>query len=38
LEIFSENDPGTPITRSMDNATLQRIWGDMEPYRRAKVN
>jgi hypothetical protein len=36
LEIFSENDPGTPITRSIDSATLQRIWGDMEPYRRAK--
>jgi hypothetical protein len=38
LEIFSENDPGTPITRPIDSATIVRIWGDMEPYRRARGN
>jgi S1-C subfamily serine protease len=36
LEIFTENHPGTPITRSIDSATLERIWADMEPYRRGK--
>lgn len=36
LEIFSDKDPGTPITLSVDSATVERIWGDMEPYRRAQ--
>jgi hypothetical protein len=36
LEIFSENAPGTPITSSVDGATVERIWADMEPYRRTK--
>jgi hypothetical protein len=36
LEIFSQNAPRTPITRSVDSATVERIWADMEPYRGAK--
>jgi len=36
LEIFSEKDPSTPITRPVDRATVERIWVDMEPYRRAR--
>jgi hypothetical protein len=36
LEIFSENAPGTPIIRSVDGATVERIWADMEPYREKK--
>jgi hypothetical protein len=36
LEIFSENAPGTPIIRSVDSATVERIWADMEPYRETK--
>jgi S1-C subfamily serine protease len=36
LEIFSENDPGTPIIQPVDSATVQRIWVDMEPYRLAQ--
>ena len=36
LEIFSESAPRTPITRSVDSATVDRIWADMEPYRRTK--
>jgi len=36
LEIFSENAPHTPITRSVDSATVERIWADMEPYRGTK--
>jgi S1-C subfamily serine protease len=36
VEIFSENAPGKPITSSVDGATVERIWADMEPYRRTK--
>jgi len=36
LEIFSENAPHTPITRSVKSATVERIWADMEPYRGTK--
>ena len=36
LEIFSEHAPRTPISRSLDSATVERIWADMEPYRETK--
>ena len=36
LEIFSENAPRIPIIRSVNTATVERIWGDMEPYRGTK--
>ena len=36
LEIFSESAPRTPIRRSLDSATVERIWADMEPYRQTK--
>jgi hypothetical protein len=36
LEIFSENAPHTPITRSIKPSTVERIWADMEPYRGMK--
>ena len=36
LEIFSEKDPSTPIVRSVDSAIVERIWADMEPYRRVQ--
>jgi len=36
LEIFSEKDPSTPIIQSVDSATVERIWIDLEPYRRAR--
>lgn len=36
LEIFSENAPSTPISRSLDSVTVERIWADMEPYRLTK--
>jgi len=37
LEIFSENAPNIAITTSVDRATVERIWTDMEPYRGAKA-
>jgi len=36
LEIFSDNAPHMPISRSLDSATVERIWADMEPYRGMK--
>jgi S1-C subfamily serine protease len=35
LEIYSEKDPGTPETRPVDPATVQRVWSDFEPFRQA---
>jgi len=35
LEIFSEKDPKTPVTKSLDADTIQRVWNDFEPYRKA---
>lgn len=36
LEIFSEKDPNTPITQPVETATVERVWADFEPYRKAK--
>jgi len=36
LEIFSEKDPNAPITKPIDAATVDRVWADFEPYRRAQ--
>jgi S1-C subfamily serine protease len=35
LEIFSEKDPTTPLTKVLDPGTVQRIWDDFAPYRAA---
>ena len=35
LQIFSEKDPNTPITKTLDAETIQRVWNDFEPYRKA---
>ena len=35
LEIYSEKDPGTPESRPVDPATVQRVWNDFEPFRQA---
>ena len=36
LEIFSEKDPNTPLTRPIEQATVDRIWADFEAYRKAQ--
>jgi S1-C subfamily serine protease len=36
LEIYSEKEPNTPLTRPIDPATVDRVWADFEPYRKAK--
>ena len=35
LEIFSEKDPNTPFTKTLDAETVNRVWNDFEPYRKA---
>jgi hypothetical protein len=35
VEIFSERDPNAPVSRTIDGATVQRVWADFEAYRRA---
>ena len=35
LEIFSEKDPNTPESKSIDATTVQRIWNDFDPFRQA---
>jgi len=35
LEIFSEKDPNTPESKSVDAATVQRVWNDFDPFRQA---
>lgn len=36
LEIYSEKEPDTPLTRTIDAATIERVWADLEPYRKAQ--
>ncbi|HEV2963415.1 MAG TPA: hypothetical protein VG649_16420 [Candidatus Angelobacter sp.] len=38
LEVFSEKEPNTPITRVVDGAIVERVWADFEPYRKAHAN
>jgi S1-C subfamily serine protease len=35
LEIYSEKDPNMPISKPIDAATVDRVWADFEPYRKA---
>jgi len=36
LEIYSEKDPDTPLSKAIDPATIERVWADLEPYRKAQ--
>jgi hypothetical protein len=36
LEIYSEKSPNAPETRPVDPATIQRVWDDFDPFRRAE--
>lgn len=38
LEIFSEKDANTPISKPIDPYTIERVWADLEPYRRAHTS
>lgn len=36
LEIFAEKDPNTPISKSVDAPTVERVWGDFDAVRKAQ--
>lgn len=36
LEIFSEKDPNTPITKHIEATTVERVWGDFDAVRKAQ--
>jgi S1-C subfamily serine protease len=36
LEIFSEKDPNTPVSKPIEAATVERVWGDFDAFRRAQ--
>jgi len=36
LEVYSEKEPTTAISKTIEPATLERIWSDLEPYRKAQ--
>jgi len=38
LEIFSEKNPSVPFSRSIEPATIARVWADLEPYRVAQAS
>jgi hypothetical protein len=38
LEVYSEKDPTTPVTKTVDAATIDRVWADMEPYRKMQAS
>src|SRR5215475_8091004 len=35
LQIFTEKDQNTPIAKTLDAETINRVWNDFEPYRKA---
>src|SRR5580765_4236210 len=37
VEIFSEKDQNTPISKIVDASTIERVWADFEPYRKAQA-
>ena len=37
LEIFSEKAPDSPESKSVDTATIQRVWNDFDAFRQARV-
>ena len=36
LEVYSEKEPTIAISKTIEPATLERIWADLEPYRKAQ--
>ena len=36
LEVYSEKDRDTPLSKTIDSATIERVWADLEPYRKAQ--
>jgi len=36
LEIYSEKEPDTPLSKTIEAGTIERVWADLEPYRKAQ--
>src|SRR5215831_3834346 len=36
LEIYSEKEPDTPLSKMIETITVDRIWADLEPYRKSR--
>jgi S1-C subfamily serine protease len=34
LEVYSEKEPTTAVSKTVDAATIERVWADLEPYRK----
>ena len=35
VEIYSEKDSTTPVSKPIEATTVQRVWEDFEPFRQA---
>jgi S1-C subfamily serine protease len=35
MEIYSEKDPSTPVSRAIDGTTVEHVWEDFEAFRQA---
>lgn len=38
LEVFSEKEPNTAISKPVDAGIVERVWADFEPYRKAHAS
>lgn len=37
LEIFTDKDPKTPLSRPIDAVTVERVWADFDAFRKAQT-
>jgi|KBSMisStandDraft_5_1062788.scaffolds.fasta_scaffold12464_5 S1-C subfamily serine protease len=37
LEVYSEKEPNTAVSKTVDAATIERVWADLEPYRKMQA-
>jgi S1-C subfamily serine protease len=37
LEIYSEKEPDTPLTKAIEQTTIDRVWADLDPYRKLQA-
>jgi S1-C subfamily serine protease len=38
LEVFSEKEPNTAISKPVDASIVERVWADFDPYRKAHAS
>lgn len=37
LEIYSEKEPGAAISKALEPVMIERVWADLEPYRKMRA-